>query len=197
MPINAAEIKKLRELTGAGVLDAKQALENASGNFEHALAVLKVKSMARADKKSERAARQGLIETYVHQGGRVGALLELNCETDFVARTDDFKNLAHDLALQIVATNPQYVSSDDLPTAERARLKLLFADAAKAEGKKADLVEKIVAGKLESFYRDHCLLHQPFIRDESQTIQDLVTAAIAKLGENIVVRRFARFELGE
>ncbi len=196
MSVNAEQIKQLRELTGAGVLEAKRTLEEKGGDFDKALAVLKEKSMARAEKKTEREARQGLIETYVHQGGRIGVLLEINCETDFVARTEGFKNLAHDLALQITATQPQYVSVAEIPASLVEATKKVFADAAVAEGKPAGLVEKIVAGKMDSFYREHCLLIQPFIRDESQTIQDLVKAAIAKLGENIVVRRFARFELG-
>ncbi len=197
MPLNVEDIKKLRELTGAGMLDAKRALENHNGDYAKALAVLKEKGAASADNKAARATRQGLIETYVHPGGRIAAMLELNCETDFVARTQDFRNLAHDLALQIVATSPQYVSPANIPVAQLAQQKLLYADAAKAEGKKADLVEKIVTGKLENFYRERCLLNQSFIRDESMTIQDLLKAAIAKLGENIVVRRFDRFELGE
>ncbi len=196
MPVTTEEIKKLRELTGAGVLETKRELETANGDFDKALAVLKEKSMARAEKKAEREARQGLIETYIHAGGRIGTLLELNCETDFVARTDDFKTLAHNLALQIAATKPLYVSIADIPASVVEERKKVFADAALAEGKKPEIVEKIVAGKLEGFYRESCLLSQPFIRDDSQTIQDLVKVTIGKLGENIVVRRFARFELG-
>ncbi|MBI3913756.1 MAG: elongation factor Ts [Chloroflexi bacterium] len=191
------EIKKLRDLTGAGVLDAKRTLESMDGDFNKALALLKVRGAANAEKKGGRETKQGLVETYVHQGGKIGAMVELACETDFVARTEDFKNLAHDLALQIAATKPKYVSSTDVPVNVLADLKITVADAAKAEGKKPDIVEKIVAGKLESFYRESCLLNQAFIRDANTTIQDLVKATIAKLGENIVVRRFARFELGE
>ncbi len=199
MAISADQIKKLRELTGAGVLDAKRALENANGDFDKATQVLKAKGMAVAAKKSERVARQGLIETYVHAGGKIGAMLELNCETDFVARTPDFQGLAHDLALQIVAANPKYVSPQDIPAEIREKQQEEFAAQAKAEGKTGALVDKIVQGKMENYFKETCLLQQPFIRDESKntTINDLVQAKITKLGENIVVRRFARFELGE
>jgi elongation factor Ts len=197
MSVSADQIKKLREMTGAGVLDAKRTLEQHDGDFDKALAVLKEKGMNAAAKKSDRAAREGLIETYVHTGGRVGVMVEINCETDFVARTPDFQELAHDIALQIAATKPQFVSQEDIPAATLAEQKKIFTDAALAEGKPANLVEKIGQGKLDSFYRDACLLKQPFIRDESATIHDLIQSRIAKLGENIVVRRFARFELGE
>lgn len=197
MAISPDQIKKLRELTGAGVLDAKRALEDANGDFDKAALVLKAKGLATAAKKADRVARQGLIETYVHAGGKVGAMLELNCETDFVARTPDFQELAHDLALQIVATNPKYVSPQDIPAEIRERQQQEFAAQAKAEGKTGALVDKIVQGKMEKYFKETCLLLQPFIRDDSTTINDLVQAKIAKLGENIVVRRFARFELGE
>lgn len=199
MAISADQIKKLRELTGAGVLDAKRALENANGDFDKAAQVLKAKGVAVAAKKSDRVARQGLIETYVHAGGKIGAMLELNCETDFVARTPDFQGLAHDLALQIVAANPKYVSPQDIPAEIREKQQEEFAAQAKAEGKTGALVDKIVQGKMENYFKETCLLQQPFIRDESKntTINDLVQAKITKLGENIVVRRFARFELGE
>src|SRR5574341_1080472 len=197
MAISTDQIKKLRELTGAGVLDAKRALENANGDFDKAAQVLKAKGMAAAAKKSDRVARQGLIETYVHAGGKIGAMLELNCETDFVARTSDFQELAHDLALQIVATNPKYISPQDIPAELREKQQEEFAAQAKAEGKTGALVDKIVRGKMESYFKETCLLQQPFIRDENSTINDLVQAKIAKLAENIVIRRFARFGLGE
>ncbi len=197
MAISLDQIKKLRELTGAGVLDAKRALEDANGDFDKAAQVLKAKGLATAAKKADRVARQGLIETYVHAGGKVGSMLELNCETDFVARTPDFQELAHDLALQIVATNPKYVSPQDIPAEIRERQQQEFAAQAKAEGKTGALVDKIVQGKMEKYFTETCLLLQPFIRDDSTTINDLVQAKIVKLGENIVVRRFARFELGE
>ncbi len=197
MSASTDQIKKLRDLTGAGVLDAKRTLEEHKGDFDKALAILKEKALKSAEKKSDRVAKQGLIETYVHTGGRVGAIVEINCETDFVARTPDFQELAHNIALQIAAAKPQFVSTDDIPAATVAEQKKIFADAAAAEGKPANIVEKIVQGKLDNFYRDACLLKQPFIRDESMTVHDLIQAKVAILQENIVVRRFARFELGE
>ncbi len=196
MSIAAEQIKKLRELTGAGVLDAKRALEEHHGDFDQALAILKEKGLKAAAQKAERVAKQGLIETYLHPGGKIGAMVEVNCETDFVAATDEFRQLAHDLALQVAATKPLFVSVDDIPAATLAEQKKVFSDAAIAEGKPADLVEKIAQGKLASYHRETCLLQQPFIRDESITIHDLVQSKIAVLKENIVVRRFVRFELG-
>lgn len=197
MSASTEQIKKLRDLTGAGVLDAKRTLEEFKGDYDKALAVLKEKALKSAEKKSDRIAKQGLVESYIHTGGRVGALVEINCETDFVARTPDFQELAHNIALQVAAAKPQFVSTDDIPAATIAEQKKIFSDAALAEGKPANIVEKIIQGKIDSYYREACLLKQPFIRDESMTVQDLVQATIGKLGENIVVRRFARFELGE
>lgn len=196
MSATAEQIKKLRELTGAGVLDAKRTLEEFNGDFDKALALLKEKGMAAAAKKAERVAKQGLVETYVHPGGKVGVMLEVNCETDFVAATNDFKDLAHNLALQIAAFKPQYVSVNDIPAAVLEEQKKTFTDAALAEGKPAAIVERIVTGKMAAFTKEVCLLDQPFIRDDKQTIHDLVQATIAKVGENIVIRRFARYELG-
>lgn len=197
MAATAEQIKKLRELTGAGVLDSKRTLEEQNGDFDKALAILKEKGMKAAAKKTERVAKQGLIETYVHAGGRMGVIAEINCETDFVAATVEFKELAHNVALQIAATNPKYVSKADIPPTLIEEQKKLFADAAAAEGKPAHIIEKIVTGKLESYYKDSCLLLQPFIRDDKTTVNDLVQSTITKLGENIVIRRFSRFELGE
>lgn len=197
MSASTDQIKKLRDMTGAGVLDAKRTLEEYKGDFDKALAVLKEKALRSAGKKTERIAKQGLVETYVHTGGRVGAMVEVNCETDFVARTPDFKELAHDIALHIAAAKPQFVSIEDIPPAIVEEQKKIFTDAALAEGKPANIIDKIVQGKIESYYRDVCLLKQPFIRDESMTVHDLIQAKIAKLDENIQVRRFARFELGE
>jgi len=197
MATSAEQIKKLRELTGAGVLDAKRTLEEHNGDFDKAFAILKEKGLKAAAKKTERVAKQGLIETYVHGGGKIGVMVEVNCETDFVAATPEFQTLAHDLALQIAASNPKYVSQGDVPANVIEEQKKIFADAAAAEGKPANIVEKIVTGKLESFYKESCLLLQPFVRDDKMTVHDLIQAAVAKLQENIVVRRFARFELGE
>jgi elongation factor Ts len=197
MTVSAEQIKKLRELTGAGVLDAKRTLEQYNGDFDKALAVLKEKGLKAAEKKAERVAKQGLIETYVHGGGRIGVMVEVNCETDFVAATNEFRQLAHDVALQIAATKPLYVSMDDVPADIVAAQKKIFADAALAEGKPANIVEKIVQGKTDAFFKESVLLRQTFIRDDKLTIQDLVQSVIAILGENIVVKRFVRFELGE
>ena len=197
MAATAEQIKKLRELTGAGVLDSKRTLEEHNGDFDKALAILKEKGMKAAAKKTERVAKQGLIETYVHAGGRMGVIAEINCETDFVAATVEFRDLAHNIALQIAATNPKYVSKADIPPNVIEEQKKLFADAAAADGKPAHIIEKIVTGKLESFYKDSCLLLQPFVRDDKTTVNDLVQATITKLGENIVIRRFTRYELGE
>jgi elongation factor Ts len=197
MSATAEQIKRLRELTGAGVLDAKRTLEQYNGDFDKALAVLKEKGLKAAEKKAERAAKQGLIETYVHAGGKIGVIVEVNCETDFVAATNEFKQLAHDLALQIAAAKPRYVSANDIPADVVEAQKKIFADAARAEGKPEAIIEKIVQGKTDALFKETVLLRQPFIRDEAVTIQDLIQSVIAKLGENIVVKRFARFELGE
>ncbi|MBI4790958.1 MAG: translation elongation factor Ts [Chloroflexi bacterium] len=197
MATTAEQIKQLRELTGAGVLDAKRTLEEHQGDFDKALAVLKEKGLKRAEKKAERATRQGLVETYVHAGGLIGVMVEVNCETDFVARNEAFKELAHNLALQIAAQSPKFVSQNDIPAEVLSEQQRIYAEAAKAEGKSDAIVEKIVQGKLASWIKESCLLSQSFIRDDSQTIHALVQATIMKFGENIVVRRFARFALGE
>ncbi|MCX7839096.1 MAG: elongation factor Ts [Anaerolineae bacterium] len=197
MIASTEQIKKLRELTGAGVLDAKRTLEQYNGDFDKALAVLKEKGLKAAEKKAERVARQGIIEAYIHAGGKIGVLVEVNCETDFVAATNEFKQLAHDLALQIAASKPRYVSVNDIPAAELEAQKKIYADAARAEGKPEELVERIAQGKIDAALNEIVLLRQPFIRDESLTVHDLIQSVIAKVGENIVVRRFARFELGE
>ncbi|MCL4395655.1 MAG: elongation factor Ts [Chloroflexi bacterium] len=193
---NAQQIKKLRDMTGAGVLDAKRTLEEFDDDFDKSLAVLKEKGLKTAAKKTERTAKQGLVETYVHAGGKIGVMLEINCETDFVARNEVFKELAHDLALQVAALGAQYVKLEDTLASVVEEQRKIFADAARAEGKPANIVDKIVQGKLESFYDEACLMRQKYVRDESVKISELVTQAVARLGENIVIRRFARFELG-
>lgn len=197
MTASAEQIKKIRELTGAGVLDAKKTLEEFNGDFDKAVALLKEKGLKAAEKKADRVAKQGVIETYVHGGGKIGVLVEVNCETDFVAATVDFKDLAHDIALQIAATKPQFVSPEEIPAAKIEEMKKTFTDAAIADHKPANIIEKIVTGKLDAFYKETCLVRQSFIRDDSQTIHDRIQLAITKLGENIVVKRFMRFELGE
>ncbi len=194
MKATADQIKKLREITGAGILDAKKTLEEL-GDFEQAVRALRAKGIAGAEKKSAREARQGVIESYIHAGGRIGVLVEVNCETDFVARTDDFKTLAHELALQIAATNPQYVSPEDIPAQVIEPIKREFETEARDDTKPPAVVTKIVEGKLAKYYQEACLTPQPFIRDDSTTVSDLIRNMIARTGENIRVRRFVRYEL--
>lgn len=197
MKITTEMVKDLRQATGAGVLDCKKALEAAGGDMKKAVTFLREKGLAAAAKKAHRTAKEGLIEAYIHAGGRIGALIELNCETDFVARTEEFRQLAHDLAMQVVAAKPVYLSPEDVPAEVLEAEKAIYRAQAEKEGKPAHVIDKIVEGKLEKFYQEVCLLKQPFIKDEDLTVQDLLTQMIAKVGENIVVRRFARFELGE
>lgn len=196
MATSAELIKKLREETGAGILDAKKTLDEMGGDYDKALSILKAKGIAKAEKKAaERTAKDGTIETYVHNG-KVGVMVELNCETDFVARTPQFKDTAHAVALQIAAMNPKYVSPESIPADELAATQKAFEDATRAEGKPDNIIEKIVKGKLDKYFAETCLLRQPYIKDDKQTIQDLVKAASAQTGEKIVVRRFVRYELG-
>jgi len=194
MTITVEMVKELRERTGAGVLDCRNALVETAGDFDKAAALLRRKGLAIAAKKAEREANEGLVEAYIHGGGRLGVLLELNCETDFVARTADFRELAHDLAMQIAAANPKYLSPEDVPAdvleGQRNR------EREQVDGDKPEeVVERILEGKLKKYYQEICLLEQPFIKDEAISIRELMTDKIAKLGENIKVRRFARFEL--
>lgn len=197
MNITTQMVKELREATGAGVLDAKKALEAAGGNFDKAVDSLREKGAARAAKRSGREASEGTIELYTHPGNRVGVILELNCETDFVARNEEFTTLAHDLALHIAAMNPPYITVDEVPVDELNRETEVLRNQALAEGKPEQVVEKIVAGRMNKFYEEFCLLEQPFVKDDKIKIKDLITDVIRKTGENIVVRRFARYELGE
>lgn len=196
MEITAAMVKDLRQATGAGVMDCRKALESTGGNFEQAAELLREKALAAAAKKAERAANEGLIGNYVHMGSKVAALVEINCETDFVARTEEFQALAKNLAMQVVATRPNWVRIEDIPAdilqQERENYRLGLA----GSNKPANLIDQIIEGKLAKFYEENCLLEQPFIKDESVKIKDLLTALIGRLGENIVVRRFARLEVG-
>lgn len=197
MEITTSMIKDLREATAAGVLDCKKALEASGGDLEKAKVYLREKGLAAAAKKASRAAEEGLIEAYIHTGGRVGALIELNCETDFVARTEAFEGLAHDLALQVVAARPLYLAPDDIPPDVLEEEKNVYRVQARETGKPERIIEKIVEGKLQKYYQEVCLMKQPFIKDDDLTVQDMLTEIIAKLGENIAVRRFVRFELGD
>ncbi len=194
MEVTAQMVKDLRALTGAGVLDCRKTLDAAGGDFEQAVAMLRDRGLAVAAKKAERETKEGLIGHYVHMGSKVGALVEVNCESDFVARTENFQALCKDLAMQVVAAQPKWVRTEEVPADVVEQLK---AEAiAEATGKPANIVEKIADGKLAKFYGENVLLEQPFIKDESIKIKDLITQTIAKIGENIVVRRFVRFEVG-
>lgn len=194
---NLSQIQKLRERTGAGMMAAKKALDEAGGDFDKAVDLLRQRGVKVAATKGERATGQGLIEAYVHTGGRLGVLIEVACETDFVARTDKFKELAHDLAMQVAAANPLYVEPAAVPPAVIEREKAIYRQQLMTEGKVGDIAEKIIEGKLQKFYQEVCLLQQPFFKNDKQTVNDVITAAIASLGENIKVRRFVRFVLGE
>ena len=199
MSVSLDEIKKLKELTGVGLTDAKKALVEAGGDFDKALEAMRKKGLTKAEKRGEREAREGLIESYVH-GNRIGVIVELNCETDFVARTDNFRSLAHELAMQIAAMRPKWVSQDDIPEAERTRKREELVASAKADpknaNKPAEILDKIIDGQLNKYFSELVLLDQTYWKDDSKTIGTLVKEEMAKLGENIVVRRFARLELG-
>jgi elongation factor Ts len=195
MAISLDDVKKLKELTGVGLTDAKTALTETDGDFDKALEAMRKKGLTRAEKKGEREAREGLVDSYVHSG-RIGVVVEVNCETDFVARTDDFKTLVHDIALHISASAPRYIVSADVPSEETERIKAEFTEKAANEGKPADMIEKIVEGQIAKYFAEKTLMEQPFIKNPDQTVGDLVKEHIAKLGENIVVRQMKRIELG-
>ncbi|MGC8786448.1 MAG: translation elongation factor Ts [Anaerolineae bacterium] len=196
MNITSEMIKELRELTGAGVLECKKALESANGDMGRAQEILRQKGLTIAAKKAERVAKEGLVESYVHMG-KIGALVELNCETDFVARLPEFKQLAHDLAMQVVAARPQYLKPEDIPPEVLEDQKRLYRAQMADQNKPEHVLEQIVENKLQKFYAEVCLLNQPFIKDENRTVQDVINEKIAATGENIVLRRFVRLELGE
>ena len=195
MAISIDEIKKLKELTGVGLTDAKKALEEVGGDFDKALEAMRKKGLTKAEKRGEREALQGLVEAYVHSG-RIAAIVEVNCETDFVGRTDDFKTLVHDIAMHVSATNPQYISVDEVPADVQAAKKAEFVETATASGKPKDIAEKMVEGQLKKYFAEKTLLEQPFIKNPDITVGELVKQHIAKLGENIVVRQMKRIELG-
>lgn len=198
MTISVEMVRDLRQRTGAGVLEAKNALESAGGDMDRAIQILREKGVAKAAKKAEREASDGMVTSYIHGSpGRVGVLLELNCETDFVARTDRFAELARGLAMQVAAASPSWVDVGDVPEDVLASERAILAKQLEGENKPPEILEKIVTGRLDKFYAENVLLRQPFIRDDSVTVGELVTQAIAEMGENIVVRRFQRFELGE
>ena len=196
MAIDIAEIKKLRELTGVGMTDAKKALEESNGDFDKALSEMRKKGLTKAEKSAAREARAGVIGSYVHDG-RIGVLVEVNCETDFVARNQKFTDVVKDLTLHIAASNPLYVSSDDIPAEERERVTTEFKEKAAGEGKPADMLDKIVTGQVQKYFAERCLLEQPFVKNPDLTVGEYMKENIAKLGENLVVRRFSRMALGE
>jgi len=190
-----ASINKMRELTGAGVLECKNALDDTKGDFEKALEIIRKKGFAKAAKKEQRVTSEGRIGTYIHTNGKLGVLVEMNCETDFVAKNEVFQQFLKDVCMQVAATKPMAVKREDIPDTIIEEQKKLFMESVK--GKPADIVQKIIAGKMESFYKEKCLLEQPFIKDDTKTIQDLLIANIAKIGENMKISRFVRFEVGE
>jgi len=197
MEITAAMVKDLRQKTGAGVMACKKALDECEGDIEKAIKHLREKGTAVAEKKLGRATQEGAIASYIHTGNRIGVLLELNCETDFVARTDEFQNLVKDIAMQIAAKRPLYIKREDVPEAEIDNEKSVLKTQALNEGKPERVVDKIIEGRLEKFFSNVCLLEQEFIKDPEKTIGSLITEKIATIGENIIVRRFTRYELGE
>jgi elongation factor Ts len=195
--ISATQVKELREKTGAPMMDCKQALTEAKGDLEQAIVFLRKKGVSVAMKKAARAANEGAVGHYIHAGGKIGVLVEVNCESDFVARTEDFKELVHDIAMHIAASDPKFVRKEDVTPEAFEREKDIYRAQAAATGKPAPVVEKIVAGKMEKFYEEVCLLEQPFIKDQTMSISQLIAAKVGKLGENIAVRRFARFKVGD
>lgn len=197
MNVSVAMIQALREKTGCGMMDCKKALLEAKGDEEKASEILRKKGFAAAAKRAGRTAAQGLIESYIHIGGKIGVLVEINCESDFVAKNVEFQAFVKDIAMQIAASNPQYVNQEEVPADIINKEKAILAEQAKQSGKPAKALEKIVAGRLEKFYAEICLMNQPFIKEPKKTIKDLMAEMVAKIGENLVIRRFTRYQLGE
>ncbi len=195
MSVSIEDIRKLKELTGVGLTDAKAALVESDGNFDKALEAMRKKGLTKAEKKGDRETREGIIDSYVH-GGRIGVVVEVNCETDFVARLDDFKKIAHEIAMQVAAMNPQYVSEADIPAAEMERVKKEATDRVAGEGKSAEIAAKIVEGQVKKHFAEKVLMSQAFILEDGKTVEQYIKENIAKLGENIVIRQFKRIELG-
>ena len=197
MQITPALIKELREQTGAGIMDCKEALTASDGVMDEARDFLRKKGLQAAAKRATRSTQEGMVGSYIHGGGRLGVLVEVNCETDFVARTEDFQELVHDLAMQVAASNPLYLSRENISAETVTKEQHIYEEQAKASGRPAPAVPKIVEGRLEKYFQEVCLLDQPFVKDAGMTVQELIKANIAKMGENITVRRFVRFQLGE
>ena len=197
MGVDAKIVKELRSKTGAGMMDCKQALVKSSGNLDKAIDFLRKSGIAKAEKKISRVAKEGMVYSYIHQGSRLGVLLEIGCETDFVAKTDGFQELAHNVAMQIAATNPISLTRDEVSQKVIDREKEIYTDQAKSSGKPDNIIDKMVEGRLNKYYQENCLLEQNFIKDPDKKLQDIITETIATLGENITVNRYIRFSIGE
>lgn len=197
MTISAADVKKLREISGVGMMDCKTALTETAGDIDKAMIWLREKGLAKAAKKSARTAAEGVVDAYIHAGGKIGVLVEVNCETDFVANTDGFRGLAHDIALHIAASNPTYLRREDVPEAVLEQERSIVKVQLQEQGKPEAIWEKIIAGRIEKFYSEVCLLEQSFVKDPDKTIEKLRQEKVAEIGENIQIRRFVRFQLGE
>lgn len=197
MSFTAQDVAKLRAQTGVGMMECKKALTDANGDFEQAVVLLRERGLKAVDKKQSRIASEGLVASYIHMGGRIGVLVEVNCETDFVAKSDDFQLLVKDIAMQIAAANPKYVREEEVDPAELEKEKEILRAQALNEGKPQQIVDRMVEGRVKKYYEDVCLLNQPFVKDSSKTIKDVVTEATLKIGEKISIRRFVRYELGE
>ena len=195
--MNAKLVKELRDKTGCGMMDCKKALVEAKENMEKAIEILREKGLAKSAKKSDRIAAEGVVQSYIHMGGKIGVLVEVNCETDFVAKTDDFQKFAKDIAMHIAAADPKYLSKEDVPEAEVAHEKEILRVQALNEGKPEKIVDKMVEGRIKKYYKEMCLLEQPFVKDPDISVGDLVKEQIMKIGENVKIRRFARFMMGE
>ncbi|MGC9337822.1 MAG: translation elongation factor Ts [Candidatus Cloacimonadia bacterium] len=197
MEINAKQVKELRDRTNVGLMECKKALQEAKGNIDEAIKILRKKGMAKAAKKAEKEAKEGIIESYIHPGNKIGVLVELDCETDFVARTEKFHDLARKIAMHIAATNPIALSPENVDPKLIEQEKEIYKEQALAQGKPEKVVEKIVQGKMQKYYEENCLLNQPFVMDEEKTIKDLLVDAITEFGENVTIKRFSRFQIGE
>ncbi|MFO7953077.1 MAG: translation elongation factor Ts [Bacillota bacterium] len=197
MHIDAKVVKSLREKTGAGMMDCKKALQEVGGDEEKAISALREKGLSQAAKRSGRATKQGMVDSYIHLGGKVGVLVEVNCETDFVARNEEFQEFVHDICLQVAAANPAYLNKEDVPESDLQKEKEIIRAQALNEGKPEKVIDKIVNGRIEKYYKENCLMEQAFVKDEEITISELLTNLIAKIGENIVISRYCRYEVGE
>tara|TARA_Y100000590_G_scaffold386198_1_gene458835 strand:+ start:710 stop:1309 length:600 start_codon:yes stop_codon:yes gene_type:complete len=197
MAINANQVKELRDRSGVGMMDCKKALVESNGDLDKAFELLRKSGIAKAQKKAGRSAKEGSVISYIHPGSKLGVLLEINCETDFVSNTEEFKNLGNDIAMHIAATNPQGVSRDDISNEIIEKEKEIYTEQAKGSNKPENIIEKMVEGRVNKYYKENVLLEQDFVKDPNQTVESLVTTAISKLGENIIVNRFTRFQLGE